>query len=174
MAGSLERKLETILVVDDTPLLVNVVLNILTAAKFVVLAANSGLDALKLATDYTGTIDLLLSDVKMPGMCGPDLGAFLKKTRPDMHLMFMSGFTGGDFLVLNYGWSYIEKPFVAVKLVEMINSVLHTPDKSQGSRHYDTRKDSPAIPEGEDKVVFVSRAQHSQRSSALAKEIKAA
>src|ERR1700686_2447358 len=143
MAGSLK----TILVVDDTPLVVNVVVSILEAAHFVVLPAGSGLDALKIATDFAGTIDLLLSDVKMPGMSGPDLGEFLKKTRPDMHLMFMSGFDDGDLLVLNYGWSYIPKSVVPVKLVEMINSVLHTSHKSEGWHHYDTRQASPEVPE---------------------------
>jgi FixJ family two-component response regulator len=63
----------------------------------------------------------------MPGMSGPSLGTALKLTRPDLHVMFMSGFPGGDLLVLNYGWSYIEKPFVASKLLEMVNDVLHSP-----------------------------------------------
>jgi FixJ family two-component response regulator len=51
----------------------------------------------------------------MPGMTGPDLAELLKKARPDLHLMFMSGFTGGNLLVLNYGWAFIEKPFVPAK-----------------------------------------------------------
>ena len=59
-----------------------------------------------------------------------------------MQVMFMSGFTGGNLLVLNYGWAFIEKPFVPEKLVAMINVVLHTPDKSQGSSQYDTRRDA--------------------------------
>ena len=56
--------------------------------------------------------------------------------------MFMSSFTGGNLLVLNYGWSFIEKPFVTAKLVEMVNDVLHSPDKSQSKSGYDTRKDT--------------------------------
>ena len=84
---------------------------------------------------------MLLSDVQMPGMTGPDLGEALKKSRSDMRVMFMSGFSGGDLLVLNYGWAFIQKPFVPVKLLEMIDVVLHTPDKSQGSHQYDTRAD---------------------------------
>jgi hypothetical protein len=54
--------------------------------------------------------------------------------------MLMSGFSG-DLLVLNYGWAFIEKPFLAKKLVEMVTEVLHTPDKSQGSNQFDKRKD---------------------------------
>jgi hypothetical protein len=53
----------------------------------------------------------------------------------------MSGFADGDLLVLNYGWAFIQKPFVATKLVEMIDVVLHTRDKSQGSRQYEAGND---------------------------------
>ncbi len=140
MAESLVKKLETILVVDDTAMVLKVVVAILKTANFVVLEANSGAHALELAAKYDGRIDLLLSDVQMPGMTGPDLGETLKQSRPEIHVMFMSGFTGGNLLVLNYGWAFIEKPFVTEKLLEMINVVLHTPDKSQGSSQYNTRK----------------------------------
>jgi len=44
--------------------------------------------------------------------------------------------------VLNYGWAFIEKPFVKAKLLNMVNRVLHSPNKSQGSSRYDTREDS--------------------------------
>jgi DNA-binding response OmpR family regulator len=138
MAG---EKLESILVVDDDHFVLTMVAKVLNAANFLVLQASSGATAIKLAANYAGRIDLLLSDVLMAGMSGPDLGEALKKTRPDMHVMLMSGFPGGDLLVLNYGWAFIDKPFVPKKLVEMVNSVLHTPDKSQGSRQFDTRKD---------------------------------
>ena len=75
-------------------------------------------------------------------MSGPDLGEALKKTRPDMHVMLMSGWVTGSLLVLNYGWAYIQKPFVPVKLVQMINDVLHTPNRSQlGGQEFDSRKD---------------------------------
>jgi hypothetical protein len=61
--------------------------------------------------------------------------------RPDMHVMLMSGMAGGDLLVLNYGWAFIQKPFVSVKLLEMVNLVLHTPDRSQGAREFNIFKD---------------------------------
>jgi DNA-binding response OmpR family regulator len=59
MTGSIENKLEATLVVDDTAMVVDAVVPILEAANFVVLPASSGLDALILAPDYTGTVDLL-------------------------------------------------------------------------------------------------------------------
>ena len=78
----------------------------------------------------------------MPKMTGPRLGNELKKARPEIHVMFMSAFAGGNLLVLNYGWSFIEKPFVAKKLLEMVNDILHTPNKSQSTHEFDTRKDT--------------------------------
>src|SRR5580700_1279648 len=119
-----------------------VVVTILKRGNFNVLQAATGASAIELAQNHVGTIDLLLSDVQMPGMTGPDLGKALKTTRPDIHVMLMSGFPGGNLLVLNYGWSFIEKPFVPAKLLEMVNDVLHTPNKSQDANQYDVRKDT--------------------------------
>jgi DNA-binding NtrC family response regulator len=141
MLGPVSQKLETVLVVDDQPDVLDVVARILKSAHFNVLQAASGAEALQLATDYAGTIHLLLSDVQMPKMTGPDLGIALKKSRPDLKVMLMSGMGDGSLLVLNYGWAYIEKPFMMQKLLSMVNDVLHTPDRSQGSRGYDSRKE---------------------------------
>jgi two-component system cell cycle sensor histidine kinase/response regulator CckA len=137
-----QERLETILVVDDTNIVLESIVAVLKNAKYNVLQADSGQNALAVAAEHVGPIDLLLSDVKMPGMSGPDLGAQMKQTRSDLHVMFMSSFPGGDLLVLNYGWAFIDKPFVAAKLLEMVDVVLHSPDKSQGSHQYDTRIES--------------------------------
>jgi two-component system cell cycle sensor histidine kinase/response regulator CckA len=118
------------------------VVEILRRANFRVLSAPSGSGGIKLAAETEGVIDLLLSDVDMPVMSGPDLGEVLKKTRPDIHVMLMSGGVNGNLLVLNYGWSFIQKPFVPVRLVQMVTSVLRSPDRSQtGGQEFDTRKD---------------------------------
>ncbi len=141
MAESVEKR-ETILVVDDTSIVLASVVAVLKNANFNVLQADSGPNALGVAAKHVGPIDLLLSSVRMAGMTGPDLGAQMKRTRSDLHVMFMSSFPGGDLLILNYGWAYIDRPLVAAKLLEMVNVVLHTPDKSQGSHQYDTRVES--------------------------------
>jgi DNA-binding NtrC family response regulator len=133
----------TILVVDDDAAVLDVVVRILEDANIHVLAAENGPAALKLAEATEGTIDLLLSDIDMPGMSGPDLSEALKKTRPDLRVMLMSGGANGNLLVLNYGWAYIQKPFVPVKLVQMINRVLHTPNRSQpGGQQFDRALDT--------------------------------
>src|ERR1051326_1827483 len=134
---------ETILNVDEKPAVLKFVAVALKEANFVVVSANSGPSAIQIAQRTEGRIDLLLSDVDMPEMTGPELGEALKKVRPEIHVMLMSGGTNGNLLVLNYGWAFIEKPFVATKLVQMIENVLHSPDRSQGGgNEFDSRKDT--------------------------------
>jgi two-component system cell cycle sensor histidine kinase/response regulator CckA len=142
MPDTLTGKLETILVVDDNEMILRVVGSILQHANFHVLSAPGGAEAIEIAGGTEGKIDLLLSDIDMPLISGPDLGVTLKKLRPDLHVMLMSGGIDGNLLVLNYGWAFIQKPFVAERLVQMIVEVLHSPDRSQaGGQEFDCRKD---------------------------------
>jgi DNA-binding NtrC family response regulator len=106
--------LETILVVDDDASVLKIVVAVLERANFRVLSADGGPQALQLASNTAETIGLLLSDVDMPQMSGPDLGQALKKTRPAIRVMLMSGGANGNLLVLNYGWAYLAKRFLPV------------------------------------------------------------
>jgi DNA-binding NtrC family response regulator len=143
MTRPLKNTLETILVVDDDEELLAMVALTLENANFHVLRAASGPDAVKLAANTNVQIHLVLSDVDMPEMSGPDLGQLLKITRPDMHVMLMSGGANGNLLVLNYGWAFIKKPFEPNKLVEMVTEVLHSPERSQlGGQEFDRRVDA--------------------------------
>jgi len=145
MTHSLKGTLETILVVDDNEAVLKIVAAVLENADFRVHSADSAAAALRLAEGSDEKIDLLLSDVDMPQMSGPDLGEMLKKTRPDLHVMLMSGGTNGNLLVLNYGWAFIQKPFVAEKLVQMVTEVLHSRNRSQrGGQQFDSRQDMQA------------------------------
>lgn len=142
MSDSLRGTLATILVVDDDQTVLKVVVEILKKANYRVLSASDASAAIKMAGETVGVIDLLLSDVDMHQMSGPDLGELLKKARPQMHVMLMSGGDHGNLLVLNHGWAYIQKPFVPAKLAEMVKDVLLEPNKSQpGGQQFDTRQD---------------------------------
>jgi DNA-binding NtrC family response regulator len=133
----------TVLVVDDNKLVRELVVTFLERASFRVLSADCGESAIKLARETGETINLLLSDADMENMSGPDLGEILKKDRPCLHVMLMSGGIAGNLLILNYGWAFIQKPFVAAKLVEMITEVLESEDRSQpGGHEFDSRKDT--------------------------------
>jgi DNA-binding NtrC family response regulator len=145
MFRSLKETLETILVVDNDEAVRDEVVSILERANFRVLSAPSGVDAINLAEETAGEIHLLLSEVDVPQMSGPDLGQALKMARPDIHVMLMSGQANGNLLVLNYGWAYIQKPLVATKLVQMIKDVLHSADRSQpGGQEFESSKDTSA------------------------------
>jgi hypothetical protein len=133
--------LETILVVDDDEMVLNLVVAILESANFRVLSADSGANAVKLAAETEGPIHLLLSDVDMQPISGPKLGQVLRNARANMRVMLMSGGNNG-LLVLNYGWAYLQKPFMAVKLVQMVTEVLHMPNRSQRGDEFDRRKDT--------------------------------
>ena len=136
---------QTILVVDDEEALLKIVVKILEDANFRVLSASGALEAIALAEGDNQSIDLLLSDITLAPMTGPDLGELLKKKRPGIHVMLMSGSDTGNLLVLNNGWAFIEKALVATKLVEMVTDVLNSPNRSQlGGHEFDPRKDLAA------------------------------
>ena len=147
MPGSLKGTLETILVVDNDEAVLTTVVALLEGAYFRVLSADRGANAIKLAEETEGPIHLLLSEVELPDMSGPALGQTLKSNREDIHVMLMSGQDNGNLLVLNYGWAYIRKEVVPVKLIQMVTSVLHAPDRSQLGDEFDSAKDTgPKIP----------------------------
>jgi DNA-binding NtrC family response regulator len=138
---SIKGTLETILVVDNDEAVLKTIVTLLDDANFRVFSATDGYDAIKLAEGTEDEIHLLLSAIELPSMSGPDLGNALKKIRPDIHVMLMSGQENGNLLVLNYGWAYIQKQLVAMKLVQMVTEVLHSADKSQLGDEFDSNKD---------------------------------
>jgi len=106
---------KTILVVDDETALLDFVKRVLLDGNYNVLSAISGVAALEQAQDYGGEIDLLLSDFQMDGMNGIDLATAISIERPRIQILLMSGFVGG-MLVLNEGWHFLPKPFIASQL----------------------------------------------------------
>jgi two-component system cell cycle sensor histidine kinase/response regulator CckA len=141
MESPMKAPRKTILVAEDTALVLNTVRRILERANFTVLAAVSASEAMQLA-ECSKTIDLLLSDVVMPDMSGPALALKLKELRPNMQVILMSGYDGGEMHFLDHGWHFIRKPFVPVQLVAEINNVLNGGIRDQGTDHFDTRSKS--------------------------------
>ena len=129
----------TILVVEDDPAILKMVKLILEGGGFVVLAAGSADQARLIADGFPRTIHLLLSDVMMPDVSGPELARALKQNRPEMRVVLMSGFADGAMLVLNHGWHFIAKPFLPTALLARMNDVLHSEMREQGTDHFDTR-----------------------------------
>ncbi len=88
---------ETVLMVEDDDTLRELLGDALVERGYRVLSANDGAQALRIATDHAGHIDLLLSDVVMPRMTGPVLARRLLEVRPRTRVLFMSGYTADAF-----------------------------------------------------------------------------
>ena len=144
---------ETILLVEDHPALLKLVKQILEDAHFTVIPASNAKQAIRIEGEYPGTIDLLLSGVKIRGMSGPDLAHTLKERRPQMRVMLMSGYPGGALLVLNYGWHYIERPSVPSMLVSKIKEVLRGQNREQSTDRFDAFSE-PRRPFGRARRAF--------------------
>ncbi len=136
MPSKLEVPPEKILLVEHDSGVRSTVQAILEGAGFQILVAESAHEALEIEQSHKGQIDLLLVDVRLPHTTGPELGAALQRLRPNLHVMLISGFPGGDLLVLNYGWYFIQQHAVAQVLLERINDVLHTPKRDQGTDRF--------------------------------------
>lgn len=121
---------ETILVVDDEEPLRAVIADLLTQLGYTVLSAGNGDDALAVAADYKGRIDLLLSDVIMEGLPGPELAEKLSLSRPELKVVFMSGFADSSLApngILEPGTVLVQKPFTIRMLSSRLREVLDKP-----------------------------------------------
>jgi two-component system, cell cycle sensor histidine kinase and response regulator CckA len=127
------RGSETILLVEDEQAVRNVATRILTNQGYSVLAACDGEEAMAVAETAGGTIDLVLTDVVMPDIGGPELVARLMTKWPQLKAIFMSGYAEGDKVrdrMADSEVSFLQKPFSADSLVLMVREVL---DQVRGS-----------------------------------------
>jgi PAS domain S-box-containing protein len=122
-ASSADGRGETLLVVEDEDALRDVAGRILSGAGYQVLAADGGRQALEVAASHEGVIDLLVSDVVMPGMLGKELAERLVDIRPDTRVLYMSGYAQPVLAsqgTLDPGVALLEKPFTAADLLSAV------------------------------------------------------
>jgi len=118
----------TILLVDDEESVRGIVLKILRRAKYNVLAADNGEAALKIAESHAGNIDLLITDMFMPGLRGPEVAQKLAQTRPGLRVLFMSGYADQDLRTgVPAGANFLNKPFSTADLAKKVEAVLRGP-----------------------------------------------
>ncbi|MFI5280202.1 MAG: PAS domain S-box protein [Gemmatimonadales bacterium] len=118
---------ETVLVVEDDPAVRLAVSSVLSRLGYTLLVARTAEDALLKAREHSGPIDLILSDVVMPGMDGPDLIREIWKVRPDSKALLTSGYAGdaiGQHRVTESNAPFLEKPFTAASLAQRVRQVL--------------------------------------------------
>jgi len=121
------RGRETILLVEDEPAILNVITMMLELQGYRVLAADTPGEAIRLAEEHKGEIELLMTDVVMPEMNGRDLAKNLLSLYPQLKRLFMSGYTANVITyhgVLDDGMHFIQKPFTMQEMAAKVREVL--------------------------------------------------
>jgi CheY-like chemotaxis protein len=125
---------ETILVVEDEPVVRRLTVRALTERGYQVLEAEDGDSALEAARAHQGELHLLVTDVVMPGMNGKELADRITADRPDLRVLYISGYAEHAVVrqgVLVEGIAFLSKPFDLSELARTVRDVL---DKVQASR----------------------------------------
>jgi signal transduction histidine kinase len=118
---------ETVLVVEDEDIVRELVCEVLEDQGYNVLCAHDGIEALNLAEDYDAGIHLLVTDVIMPHMNGHELAQKLSRLRPEMKVLYVSGYSDndiGDHGTLDPRYELLEKPFTPQTLARKIREVI--------------------------------------------------
>jgi two-component system cell cycle sensor histidine kinase/response regulator CckA len=127
LSGDIPRGWETILLTEDAEPLREVARRFLEQGGYKVLVAEDGITARAASQGYDGPIHLLLTDVVMPGLNGPQLAQSLREERPNLAGLYMSGYTNealGPHGVLAEGVALVEKPFTRGALLRKLREVL--------------------------------------------------
>jgi PAS domain S-box-containing protein len=118
---------QTILIVEDDPALLQVTHRSLEEVGYAILEARSSKEAIDISESHTGPIHLMVTDVVLPGMSGVKLAAYLSAQRPEMKVLYVSGYTNDTVFhhgVLEPGLAFLQKPFSARTLARRVGEVL--------------------------------------------------
>jgi CheY-like chemotaxis protein len=118
---------ETVLVVEDEDIVRDLVCEVLEDQGYNVICARDGIEALNMAEDCDGPIHLLVTDVIMPHMNGHELAGKLSQLRPDMKVLYVSGYSDneiGDHGLLDPRYELLQKPFTPQTLAHKIREVI--------------------------------------------------
>ncbi|MCC6142796.1 MAG: response regulator, partial [Candidatus Hydrogenedentes bacterium] len=126
---------ETLLIVEDEPAIRNVVHRVLTSCGYQVILASNPEEALAYSDDDDLAIHMLITDVVLPGMNGKDLTEAILARRPNLRVLYMSGYTANVIAhhgVLDAGVDFLQKPFSIANLTGKVREVL---DRAQAETH---------------------------------------
>ncbi len=130
-AVAVRRGSETILLVEDEDAVRGLTRRCLESSGYTVLQAASAEEALPIAANHSGRLDLLLTDVIMPGASGPELARRLLETRPGTRVLYVSGYTDASMAsqgALDDGAFFLQKPFTPESLARKVREVLDARD----------------------------------------------
>ncbi len=142
------RGVETVLVAEDEGPLLELVVEIMTEAGYRVLHGPSPQDSLDAARTHDGQIDLLLTDVVMPGLNGPALAEKVRERHPDIRVLFMSGYSGQ--LLSNQGVvapdvAILTKPFEGEELLRRVRGTLDVAQQFARPRPATEKRDRESL-----------------------------
>jgi two-component system, cell cycle sensor histidine kinase and response regulator CckA len=146
--GQPQRGTETILLVEDDPSVRTLVRDELRKLGYRVLEAKNGVEACLLATQQTGLVQLLLTDVVMPGMGGRELAQHLSVIKPDLRTLFISGYMDDVGIMAGQEEgtsSFLQKPFTPEVLARAVRNLLDvsTPSARTGAASSSTSQKTP-------------------------------
>ncbi|WP_339676522.1 response regulator [uncultured Gimesia sp.] len=130
-------KNEVILLIDDEAMLAHTTRDILASLGYQVITSTTPREAIQAAQNYQGTIDLLISDVVMPEMNGRDLYHTLKIIRPELKVLYISGYTVNiiaDHGVVKDGIPFLRKPFSRHQLAVKARQVIEQDEPSESAQ----------------------------------------
>jgi CheY-like chemotaxis protein len=133
---------ETLLVAEDQEQVRDLTCQVLRRQGYRVLEAADGSAAMRLEREFPEPIDLLVTDVVMPGMNGRELYDALRRSRPGLRVLYVSGYPGNVIFhhgIMEEGGNFLSKPFTLVALAAKVREVL------------DLRRDGIGFPRGEEK-----------------------
>jgi len=126
-AAPVHRASETVLLVEDESGVRQLSKRILDNAGYRVLEAANGDDAERMFAQHAGAIDLVITDVIMPGCGGPELLERLQRRQPDLRVLYMSGYSeqsAAQKAGFDRGLPFVQKPFTAAELVRQVRDAL--------------------------------------------------
>jgi CheY-like chemotaxis protein len=120
----------TVLLIEDDPALRNLLSETLEGGGYTVLVADGGAKALEIAAEYPGAIQLVVTDVIMPGLTGRQAAQEIQAGRPEVRILFISGYTDEAIArhgLLEPGVNFLAKPFTPDALLRKVRAVLDPP-----------------------------------------------
>ncbi len=121
------RGSEIVLLVEDEDAVRSLVRGVLRSRGYTVLEAPNATEAMRISREYAGAIDVLLTDVVMPDISGRELADQLCRARPEMRLLYMSGYTEDTIVhhgVMSSDVGFIQKPFTPEVLLRKVRETL--------------------------------------------------
>ena len=122
-----EDRVETILLVEDEAFVRNVTREILQAAGYRVLTAGDGVAAKRLYDEFEPEVDLLLTDMILPGENGGELAAIMRRENPRLRVLFVTGYADQIVVLKDAGEEYLLKPFCSEVLLRKVAELMDEP-----------------------------------------------